>query len=40
MDWDYLIWLWREIPRDWKVSAVACAVLTLYLLLEIWSTFA
>lgn len=39
MDWEYMSWLWHEIPRSWKTSSVICAVEILYLLLQIWSTF-
>jgi hypothetical protein len=37
MDWEYALWFWREIPRDWKVSALLCAIGTAYLLLQAWS---
>lgn len=37
MDWEQLAQEWREIPRDWKVSAFFCLIGGLYLLLQIWS---
>lgn len=35
---EYIIWLWREIPRSWKTNAVICCIETCYLLLQVWST--
>jgi hypothetical protein len=38
-NWEYLLWWWREIPKNWKVSAAALLVMTAYLILEIIAAF-
>lgn len=37
MDREYLTWFWREIPREWKQSALICLFEIIYLLMQVWS---
>jgi hypothetical protein len=37
--WEQALWLWRESPRDWKVSALAILIMGAYLILEIIAAF-